>query len=64
MIEGILRELVSYPLELAELKRVHVVLVHHLESGHVGPAIHHQVVHLVAQNAIPHELLQHERRHD
>jgi hypothetical protein len=49
---------VTYPLELSEVKKIHVVGRHHLESGNIIPPICQKCIHMILQNPISHKLWQ------
>jgi hypothetical protein len=49
---------VTYPLELSEVKKIHVVRRHHLESGNIIPPICQKCIHMILQNPISHKLWQ------
>jgi len=49
---------VTYPLELSEVKKIHVVGRHHLESGNIIPPIFQKCIHMILQNPISHKLWQ------
>jgi hypothetical protein len=49
---------VTYPLELSEVKKIHVRGRHHLESGNIIPPIFQKCFHMILQNPISHKLWQ------